>query len=259
MSPLLSIEGVSKGYPDGKDRHVVLDGVSVDIRPGAQIGVYGPARSGKSTLLRIAVGIEAPDTGTVRFEGRDLTRMRPGARARLLRRAVGYISSDDWRPNQGESVQEHIAMTLGSDGFTPREAARAARRALERAGLDAGCAHAAIRSLSVADRAGVALARALVREPRLLVVDEPATMPSLSDRDRFCALLRGVARERGIALLVASVEMAALQGLDVLMSLSGGELCSMRGAPRPESLVEQATVVALPTWRIPTSARRPAS
>ena len=75
------------------------------------------------------------------------------------------------------------------------------------------------------------LARALVREPRLLVVDEPAPMPSLGERERFCALLRATPSERGIALLMASEDLAVLQGLAVLGSIADGELCSRAGAP----------------------------
>jgi ABC-type glutathione transport system ATPase component len=84
------------------------------------------------------------------------------------------------------------------------------------------------------------LARALAREPRLLVIDEPSLMPNLAERDRFYALLRSAAAERGMALLVASEEMAALQGVGVLMSISNGELCSTE---------ERGTLLHLPARR----------
>jgi ABC-type molybdenum transport system ATPase subunit/photorepair protein PhrA len=95
-------------------------------------------------------------------------------------------------------------------------------------------------SLSPTERARVMLARALVRAPRLLVVDEPAPLPSLLERERFCALLRSVAHERSIALLVASEELSTLQGIAVLASLSAGELCSTE---------EPGTVVEFPRRR----------
>ena len=74
------------------------------------------------------------------------------------------------------------------------------------------------------------LARGFVREPRVMLVDEPAVMPSLSDRDSFYVLLRGLARRREAALLVASQEMGALLGADVMMSLAGGEISATRRA-----------------------------
>lgn len=250
MSALLSIERVSKAYSDGGRDLAVLQDVSFEVPAGAQVGVYGPARSGKSSLLRIAVGIEGPDHGSVRFEGRELTRMRSGARARLLRRSIGYLPTGEAQPNPGEDALVHVVTALGSDGFTPSEARRKARRALADVGLSDE-RPPLLSALSIGERAQLALARALVREPRLLVVDEPGRMPSVSERERFCELLRGLARERGVALLSASAEMALLQGLDVLMSISTGGLRS--SAPR-----RQATVVRLPTRRPPGSDGGPA-
>ncbi len=77
------------------------------------------------------------------------------------------------------------------------------------------------------------LARSLAREPRLLVIDDPALLPNLGDRDRFFALLRTAARERKITMLMASEEMAALQGVGVMISIADGELVSSepRAAP----------------------------
>jgi predicted ABC-type transport system involved in lysophospholipase L1 biosynthesis ATPase subunit len=224
MTTLLSIESVSKVYPDGGADLTVLDRVSFELPVGAQFGVYGAPRSGKSTLLRIAAGIERPDSGAVRLEGSNLARLRGAARARLLRRAIGYIALSDWRPIPGECVIDHVATALGSDGFTPSEARGKALRVLERVQLASARRRAWVGSLGISERTRLALARALVREPRLLVVDEPAIMPSVTECERFCQLLRSVAQERSIALLTASSELGALQGLR-LVSISDGELC----------------------------------
>jgi ABC-type ATPase involved in cell division len=247
MSPLLSIENVSKVYPDGAEEIVVLDRVSFELAAGAQLGLFGAPRSGKSTLLRIAAGIERPDRGSVRLEGSDLVRMRGAARARLLRRTIGYIAMSDWRPLPGESVLDHVATALGSDGFTPREARRKAVRVLERVELPPARRQVPVGSLGVCERTRLALARALVREPRLLLVDEPAIMPSVVECERFCGLLRSVAGERSLALLIASSELVALQGLQ-LMSISDGELCRTAAG-------EEDNVVHLPFRNIPL--RRP--
>jgi ABC-type ATPase involved in cell division len=244
MTTLLSIESISKGYPDGVEDRLVLDHVSFELAAGAHLGLVGPPRSGKSTLLRITAGIERPDGGSVRLEGSDLVRLRGGARARLLRRSIGYIALADWRPLPGECVIDHIATALGSDGFTPREARRKALRVLERVGIVPSRRHAAVGSLAISERVRLALARALVREPRLLIVDEPAIVPSVSECERFCQLLRTVAEERTIALLVASVELSALQGLQ-LMSIADGELCG-----EPANAADH-NVVRLPFRNLP--------
>ncbi|HEX4115075.1 MAG TPA: ATP-binding cassette domain-containing protein [Solirubrobacteraceae bacterium] len=239
-APLLSFANVDKRRREGERESVVLEGVCFELRQGEALGVYGQRRSGKSTLLHLAVGLELPDGGSVRFEGRQTASMSGGERARLLRGPIALLTGDGWLPSPGETVMDHVAMSAGSGGLSLREARRRALAALDRAGVAGVSAEEMTVSLAPDTRARVMLARALVREPRLLAVDEPAPLPSLLERERFCALLRAVARERSIALLVASEELSALQGIPSLASLSAGELCSTK---------DQGTVVEFPRRR----------
>jgi ABC-type lipoprotein export system ATPase subunit len=222
---LLSFANVSKRYPDGAREIVALKEISFELAPGAVLGVQGGRCSGKSTLLRLAAAIESPDDGGIAFDGQDITRCSARERARLLRGSVALLAGADWMTTPGEIVLEHVAMSLGSEGLSPREAKRRALATLDAVGVSAVGAAQSTALLSAYERARVMLARALVAEPRLLLVDEPAPMPSLGDHQEFCGMLRRVARERGIALLVASEDMGALGGLGEPMSLSvGGEL-----------------------------------
>jgi ABC-type glutathione transport system ATPase component len=241
MAPLLSFFNVTKRYPDGHREIVVLDRVSMTIDAGVSVGVYGTRRSGKSTLLRMAAGILLPDAGTVRFDGRDMAQMTAGERGRLLRGAIAFMAADDWRINPGESVVDHVATSLGSEGLTMREARRRALRILDEVGISAAGAEEMTASLSLAESTRVMLARALAREPRLLVLDQSTLMPNLSERDRFHSLLLSATRDRNMALLVASEEIAAMKGVGVLMSIADGELCSTE---------ERGNVVQLPARRI---------
>jgi ABC-type lipoprotein export system ATPase subunit len=229
MTPLLRIRDVSKAYPDGNGKIAVFENASLDVEAGAHVGVYGKRRSGKSTLMRIAAGIDRPDAGSVMFDGNDLTRISGGALARLLRSRLAYIAVNDWRPNPGESVAQHLAVSLGGDGLTVRQAERRALRELDVVGVSAAQAHSHATQLSMVDRTRVMLARALAREPWLIVIDDPILTPSATERDNLYALVRTAARERGAALLVACDDLPALQGFDVFMSISARELCSSEG------------------------------
>lgn len=242
MAPLLSFEGVTRrhgdspsaGGPGGEAvvtagrEAVVLADVSFELEHGVGMGIYGERRSGKSTLLRIAAGLEDPDAGSVRVQGRELAGMSGDERARLLRGPLAFLSAEAWAPTPGETVMDHVAMSAGSTGLSLRQARRAALSALDRVGAAGVSAEDMACPLSPGERARVLLARAIVRSPLLLIVDEPAPLPSLMERERFRALLRSVARDLGMALLVASEELSSLQGLPVLASLSGGELCCTR-------------------------------
>ncbi len=229
-SSLLHIHNMTKTFPDGAGAVSVFEGASLDLRAAGQVGVYGKRRSGKSTLLRIAAGIEPPDKGIVRFEGTDLTRLTGTERARLLRSRLAYVAVADWRPNPGESIVQHLAVSLGGAGRTVREAEHRAVRELEAVGVSAAQAHSPATKLSMMDRMRVMLARALARDPALLVIDDPVVTASASERDELYLLLRTLTRRRGIGLLVASDDLPALQGFDVFMSISARELCSSEGS-----------------------------
>jgi ABC-type lipoprotein export system ATPase subunit len=243
---LLSFLNVSKRYPDGNREIVVLDEESFEVEQGTFVGLFGARRSGKSTLLRLAAGVEEPSAGTVLFAGENLTEMSVIGRERLLRTAIGFVSADDWRPSPKERVIDYVALSLGSDGPALRDARRRARETLELVGMTQG-ADALARSLSIGERTRIVLAQALVREPRLLLVDEPAVMPSLTEREELYALMRLVAREQNMTLMIASEEMAPLHGAGVLMSIADGELCSTD---------ERGTVVRLPRRSLAGAERR---
>lgn len=235
QSPLLEASAVTKRFADGACAVTLLDSVTFELRAGEIAGLYGPPRSGKSTLLRLACGIEQPDRGVVRFEGRDIAKMPRRERARLLRSPIALIASDGWMPGPGETVLDHLATSLGSAGLTLDQARRACQASLQSVGA-AGIAQEPAGSLSRLQRALADLARGLARRPKLLLVDEPAPVPSIAERERFVSLLRQIADEQGISLLIASEDIAALQGAHTLMSLSGGEL---------RSTAHSATVVPL--------------
>ncbi len=225
MSPLLAFEEVTKRAADAGARGVpILDAISFELDHGETVGVWGMRRSGKSTLLRIAAGVESPDGGTVRFEGRDLTRLSRSEVTRLLRTSIG-LATTDAGGTRNEIVVDHVALPALSVGATLRGAQIAAREQLERVGA-ANRADTRMGDLSPGERTRVGIARALVRDPLLLLVDEPGSTPSPTDRDEIYALLRTLGREPTLTLIVASEDLAAVRVAHRAMTLGDGKLRS---------------------------------
>lgn len=226
---LLQLEHVGKRAPDG-GRVEVLRDVCLTIEEGELGVVWGLRRSGRSTLLRVAAGIETPEAGTVRFDGADLSRHGE----RLLGSEIGFCQKM-LRFDEGQTAVEHAMVGLLSRWVTPRRARRAAEEALATVGA-AHCAGLARHELSAAETVRVALARTLTLQPRLVIVDEPVKGVELHERDGVLRLLRELADE-GIAVLASAGESTGLSEADRGFVLSGGELRGAAASPR-ENVVQ---------------------
>jgi ABC-type multidrug transport system ATPase subunit len=221
MTSVLSMEGVTKRSFSGRLERVVLNDVSLDVAPGELVCVWGVRRSGRTTLLRIAAGIEQPDVGMVRFDGRDLAHDSSD-----LGTTIGYCNPT-FKPTDGGTVLDHVSVGLLAHRVPRRRALARAREVLERVGAER-CASLDPRDLQAAELARVGIARALVSEPRLLLLDEPTNGVDLIERDPIVRLVRSLADE-GIGVLMAVGE--TVPGVDRLLTLQDGEL---HGSPTPE-------------------------
>lgn len=223
--PLVAFENVVKRRSDPGGRELaVLDGVTFELNAGDSLGIWGARRSGKSTLLRLVAGLEAPDEGVVRFDGHDVAKLSDREHARLVRSRIGLAPSS-WRETRNARVVDHVALPLLSAGASLREGSIAAREALARVGAG-DRADMFVSELSAGERTRVAIARALVRRPALLLVDEPALTPSPSERDELSALLQSLAGEPRLTLVVASEDVTAIRVARQVMTLSDGVLRS---------------------------------
>jgi ABC-type multidrug transport system ATPase subunit len=220
---LLELERVSKRFALGT--RMALDDVSLSIDAGEMVVVLGERRSGRSTLLRIAAGVEVPDSGVVRFAGSDLVGWRDGG----LGEGIGYCRKR-FRPTAGGLVIDQlIAGQLGRK--VPRDLAYArAIKALDRVGGE-DYAGLRVREMNAEETARVSIARALSSGPRVLVIDEPALgLDPAFERDGVLELLRSLADE-GISILASAGDGTGLLGADRVISLGDGVL---RGELRPE-------------------------
>ncbi|MGN6189568.1 MAG: ATP-binding cassette domain-containing protein [Conexibacter sp.] len=235
-SPLLSVDRVSKRHWRGRHEIVVLDDVCFDLDAGEFAAIFGQRASGKTTLLRIAAGIEAADRGTVTFGGEDLTGW-------ARRRGAGLHPRMGWMRREGPflpSMQmlDYVAFPLLRE-VAHDEAHRLATRALRRIGADE-LARARWAELSDAERTLVMIAQAIVREPALLVADDPTMGLGTTEREGVLRHLRDIAEESGMAVLMAVPEVPDMLRSHTVMSLSDGELI------RPTRRTMRADVIEFP-------------
>jgi len=229
-SPVLAFDRVARSHLVGRDAMRVLDDVTLELWPGEFAAVLGQRRAGKTTLLRIAAGIELPDAGVVRIDGESLHALGSSARTRLLR-GIGFAGKT-WCVARGKPVLDHVALPLLAEGRPLVTAHAKAYEALERVGAS-HCAGAAANELAPADETRAALAQALVREPRVLLADEPGVMAAPEEREELLQLLRELAGERPqLAVLLTARDTAGVAGARRILTLDDGVL---RGASDPPS------------------------
>ncbi len=173
-----------------RDRVAVVDGASIDVSPGELVAVAGPPRSGKTTLARLIAGLDRPDRGEIYFDGRVMNDIPPA------QRHVGYLSQADglW-PHL--SVAQQAEYPLKLRGYARRERRRRVAQALGDARIDAS-ADRLPDELGPLARRRAALARILVVEPEVLILDEPLSPLEPDDRDEFRQELRRIHAERGV-------------------------------------------------------------
>jgi ABC-type lipoprotein export system ATPase subunit len=228
MKPLLRLESVSKSYMRGPRELTVLKGVSLDVHPGEFVGVYGQRGAGKTTLLRVAAGFEPPSGGCVSFDGTELSGLSRSRRARLHREEIGWVERTGPQ-SPGLLMRVYVGLPLYRT-VGPAEAQRRAVAALAKVGAG-DAADARWSSLSDAARSLVAIAEALVREPRLLLVDDPTAGLSIIDRERVVGLLRSAAEDGGLGVLMAVPDMPAMLHAHEVRSLSRGRLLAPADPP----------------------------
>jgi ABC-type lipoprotein export system ATPase subunit len=224
---LLSLDAVSKSYWRGTSEVRVLCDAELEIERGDFIGVWGKRGSGKSTLLRIAAGLEAPDVGSVRFEGEDLAKLSEAAQARLRRDQIALVRRAG--PRSELRMLDYVALPLLVERGR-RDANRLADRALQRVGMGQVSGQR-WESLSDGERAFVAIAHGIARAPRLLLVDDPTANLDVLEREEILQLLRSLVEEAGLAVLMTAPDMPAALGSAQLRALSGGRL--IKRPPQP--------------------------
>ncbi|GGQ83517.1 ABC transporter ATP-binding protein [Couchioplanes azureus] len=206
------------------DNRVILDDLQLAVPRGRSVAITGPSGSGKTTLLMCIAGIIEVDAGTIRINGSELTTMKPRARAAVRLRDIGIVYQfGELLPEL--TLLENIALPVLLAGGRRREAYDRARALLADLGLEA-LTEAATATLSGGERQRVAVARALVSQPAVVLADEPTGSLDQAGADAVSDLLFDLPKKYGCALVVVThnSEVAARADHIVALRSASGSL-----------------------------------
>jgi putative ABC transport system ATP-binding protein len=197
----------------------VLGGLTHDFAPGRLTAITGRSGVGKTTLLKLAAGLDRPSSGQVMFDGHPLGDRSDEQLAGLRRERIGYLSQEP-APIGFLSAEENVVLTLRIRGWDVDTATERAAEALIRAGL-ADRASQRVHRLSAGEAQRLALARALASARGLLVVDEPTSRQDENNAQAIAALLAAAAHEEGQTVICATHDPAVIRHADKVVALSG--------------------------------------
>jgi putative ABC transport system ATP-binding protein len=227
---LVELRGLTKSYPEGSTERVVFRNLRAEIRRGESVALLGRSGSGKSTLLNLIAGIDLPTAGDVLLDGAPLSRMSEYERTMFRRRHIGFVfQSFNLIPTL--TVAENILLPLELNGRTGPRATAAAKDMLAKVGLaDRGGSYPD--RLSGGEQQRVAVARALVHDPILLLADEPTGSLDTESGRQVLELLAGMAREGHRTMILVTHSDAVACTADRTLAIRDGLLV---GEPHGEA------------------------
>jgi putative ABC transport system ATP-binding protein len=221
---MLELESARKYYSTDADEIRAVDDISLTIHPGELVSLFGPSGSGKTTLLLLAAGLLRCDSGTVCFEGSDLGSMPKRDVLEYRRTKLGFIFQN-FNLVPGMDAEENVMLPLLLRGVPHREASKRALTALDDVGLLARAGHPPAK-LSGGEQQRVAVARALVGEPKLVLADEPTGNLDTETGDAVLDLLSGLPREREVAMILVTHDARVAHYADRVLAMRDGKLVS---------------------------------
>ncbi|MDO5493902.1 MAG: ABC transporter ATP-binding protein [Nesterenkonia sp.] len=233
-TPALQMTDVVLEYPDGRDGVLrALDEVDFVAEAGTITSLVGPSGSGKSSLLAVAATLLAPSRGSVRVDGTEVTELSEKGRAALRRDSVGLIFQ---QPNLLPSLTalEQLVVVDDLRGRSRRRARERAAEILDQVGLSSSTGRRP-HELSGGQRQRVNIARALMSEPTVLLVDEPTAALDHERSEDVVRLLCRITRERGTATVMVTHDTDFVPLTDAVATMRDGALATPETTARPDA------------------------
>ena len=219
---MYKLTNVTKDYSKGRQLVHALRGVDLQIADGEWLAIQGPTGHGKSTLLQILGGLDRPSSGSVDFDGRDLALLREAAMTKVRAQSIGFIfQTFNLIPTL--SAQENVETALVPLGVSGASRKARAAEALSSLGLGDRLRHLPS-ELSGGQQQRVAIARALVKEPTVLLADEPTGNLDEDTRDEIIGLLEKLWQDSGLTLILVTHDSSIARRAQRLGTMKNGKL-----------------------------------
>ncbi|MFF8094147.1 ABC transporter ATP-binding protein [Streptomyces sp. NPDC016675] len=219
---MYELSGVTKRYTRGKDTVHALDGVDLTIADGDRLVIQGPTGGGKSTLLQMLGALDRPSSGQVVLDGTDLAKLPEARLTRVRSESIGFVfQSFNLVPTL--TAQENVETALVPLGVKARERREKAAEALESVGLGERLGHLP-GEMSGGQQQRVAIARALVKQPKVLLADEPTGNLDESMRDEIMDVLDRMWEELGLTFVMVTHDSAIARKAPRLATLRKGRI-----------------------------------
>lgn len=217
---LVSARNLERVFSFGREKIRAIHDVNLEVYSGQLVTITGRSGSGKTTLLNLLAGLDSPTSGTVHIRGQDLSRFSERELAQLRRRDVGFVfQSFGLLPLL--SAYENVELPLRIAGWNRKEQQKRTQECLEMVGLGDWANHRPY-ELSGGERQRIAVARALVHRPSIILADEPTGELDTTTGAAIFALLREVVDKEEVAIIVATHDIATTQIATVTRKLSDG-------------------------------------
>jgi putative ABC transport system ATP-binding protein len=219
---MYKLTNVVKDYPKGREVVHALRGVNLEIADAEWLSIQGPTGHGKSTLLQLLGGLDRPTGGALELEGRDLARLGEGAMTKVRATSIGFIfQTFNLIPTL--SAQENVETALVPLGVGNASRKARAAAALASVGLADRARHLPS-ELSGGQQQRVAIARALVKEPKVLLADEPTGNLDEDTRDEIIALLEKLWQDNGLTMVMVTHDSTVARRAQRLGTMRNGQL-----------------------------------
>jgi lipoprotein-releasing system ATP-binding protein len=219
---ILNAKGIEKRFAQGDASIEVLGGVDLSLAAGERVAIVGRSGSGKSSLLHVLAGLDDVNQGQIFVAGEPMAAASNDARTALRRKYMGFVYQQHHLLPEFSAL-ENVALPLRLNGLSQTIAEQQSRKLLDRIGLGARVQHLP-GELSGGERQRVAVARALIHQPKLVMADEPTGNLDTTSAAELMALMVELSESSGVAFLVVTHDPFMLHQFDRVLTLVDGKL-----------------------------------